>query len=85
MGNKMGQKAIVLINIEIGSEEEVLSQLAKIPNVKETYLVYGVYDIVAVIEANTQDELREIVVKNVRRIPKVRSTTTMMVIEEHKK
>lgn len=81
----MAQKAIVLINIEIGSEEEVLNQLNKIPNVKETYLVYGVYDIVAVIEAQTQDELREIVVKHVRRLPKVRSTTTMMVIEERKK
>lgn len=81
----MAQKAIVLINIEIGSEEEVLKQLNNIPNVKETYLVYGVYDIVAVIEANTQDELREIVVKHVRRIPKVRSTTTMMVIEERRK
>ncbi|MEM0044374.1 MAG: Lrp/AsnC ligand binding domain-containing protein [Sulfolobales archaeon] len=81
----MPQKALVLINIEIGSEEEVLSKLREIPNVKETYLVYGVYDIVAVIEAQTQDELREIVVKHVRRIPKIRSTTTMMVIEEFKK
>ncbi|MGC9148915.1 MAG: Lrp/AsnC family transcriptional regulator [Sulfolobales archaeon] len=81
----MVQKAIVLINIEIGSEEEIMSQLAKIPNVKETYLVYGVYDLVAVVEAQTQDELRELVVKHIRRLPKVRSTTTMMVIEEHKK
>ncbi len=81
----MAQKAIVLINIEIGSEEEIMSQLAKIPNVKETYLVYGVYDVVAVVEAQTQDELRELVVKHIRRLPKVRSTTTMMVIEEHKK
>ncbi|MEM3662354.1 MAG: Lrp/AsnC ligand binding domain-containing protein [Sulfolobales archaeon] len=81
----MPQKALVLINIEIGSEEEVLSKLREIPNIKETYLVYGVYDIVAVIEAQTQDELREIVVKHVRRIPKIRSTTTMMVIEEFKK
>jgi DNA-binding Lrp family transcriptional regulator len=81
----MVQKAIVLINIEIGSEEEIMSQLAKIPNVKETYLVYGVYDVVAVVEAQTQDELRELVVKHIRRLPKVRSTTTMMVIEEHKK
>ncbi|MEZ0289950.1 MAG: Lrp/AsnC ligand binding domain-containing protein [Sulfolobales archaeon] len=81
----MPQKALVLINIEIGSEEEVLARLREIPNVKETYLVYGVYDIVAVIEAQTQDELREIVVKYVRRIPKIRSTTTMMVIEEFKK
>ncbi len=39
--------AFVLINAEIGSEDEVLKQLKSLPNVKESYVVYGVYDIVA--------------------------------------
>lgn len=72
--------AFVLINAEIGSEEEVVNQLKKLPAVKEAYLVYGVYDIVAKVEAETMDKLKEIVSWNIRRLEKVRSTLTMLVM-----
>jgi DNA-binding Lrp family transcriptional regulator len=73
--------AFVLINTEIGSESEVLDELKKIDAVKEAYMVYGVYDVVAKVGANTMDKLKEIVTWNVRRLDKVRSTLTMIVIE----
>ena len=76
--------AFVLINTEIGSESEVLSALKKIDAVKEAYMVYGVYDVVAKVKANTMDKLKEIVTWHVRRLDKVRSTLTMIVIEETK-
>ena len=72
--------AFVLINTEIGSEEEVVKQIKKLPAVKEAYLVYGVYDIVAKVEADTMDKLKEIVAWNIRRLEKVRSTLTMLVM-----
>ena len=43
-------QAFVLINSEIGAEEEVLKVLKSIGNVREAYIVYGVYDIVARVE-----------------------------------
>jgi len=43
--------AFVLINTEIGSESEVLAALKKIDAVKESYMVYGVYDVVAKVKA----------------------------------
>lgn len=43
-------QAFVLINSEIGAEEEVLRNLKKFESVKEAYIVYGVYDIVARVE-----------------------------------
>jgi DNA-binding Lrp family transcriptional regulator len=73
--------AVVLINAEIGSEEEVVSELRKIGNVKESYTVYGVYDIVAKVEADSMDKLKEIVTWKIRRLDKVRSTLTMIVVE----
>jgi DNA-binding Lrp family transcriptional regulator len=73
--------AFVLINAEIGSEEEVLNELNKVEGVKEAYVVYGVYDIVAKISADTMDKLKDIVTWNVRRLNKVRSTLTMIVVE----
>jgi len=73
--------SFVLINAEIGSEDEVLKELKKLANVKECYVVYGVYDIVAKVEAETMDKLKEVVTWKIRRLDKVRSTLTMIVVE----
>ncbi|MEM2103418.1 MAG: Lrp/AsnC ligand binding domain-containing protein [Candidatus Bathyarchaeia archaeon] len=75
-------KAFVLINTEIGSEAEVLRDLKKIEGVEEAYSVYGVYDIIAKVTAETMDKLKEIVTWRIRRLDKVRSTLTMIIIEE---
>ncbi len=73
--------AFVLINAEIGSESQILEALKKVPFVKEAYTVYGVYDIVAKIEAETMDKLKDIVTWNIRRLERVRSTLTMIIME----
>jgi len=74
--------AFALINTEIGAEDEVLKELRKVDAVEEAYVVFGVYDIVAKIKANTMERLKEIVAGNIRRLDKVRSTLTMIVISE---
>jgi len=76
--------AFVLINTEIGSESEVLEALKKIDAVEEAYMVYGVYDVVAKVKDDTMDKLKEIVTWHIRRLDKVRSTLTLIVIEEAK-
>ena len=73
--------AFVFMNIDGGGEQEVLQQLRSIPNVTESYMVYGVYDLVAKVEAETMDKLKEIVTWKVRRLDKVRSTLTTIVME----
>lgn len=73
--------AIVLINAEIGSEEEVFNEISKVEGIKEAYIVYGVYDIIAKIEAETMDKLKETIANRIRKLPKVRSTLTMIIVE----
>jgi DNA-binding Lrp family transcriptional regulator len=80
-GTQKVPAAFVLINAEIGSEDEVLKELRAMEQVKEAYVVYGVYDIVAKVESETMDKLKEIVTWKVRRLNKVRSTLTMIVVE----
>lgn len=72
--------AFVLINAEIGSESEVLKGLKEIEEVKEAYMVYGVYDIIARIQTETMQELKDIISWKIRRLDKVRSTLTMIVV-----
>ena len=77
--------AYVLITTETGSVDSVLDELKNMDSVKETYIVYGVYDIIAKVKAETMDRLKEIVTWNLRNLDKVRSTLTMIVVEEVKK
>lgn len=70
-----------MINTEMGGENEVLKALMNIQGVKEAYVVYGVYDIVAKIAAPDIETLKRIVTTSIRKMPKVKSTLTMMVVE----
>ena len=70
----------VLINTEIGYEDAVVEQLRRTPNIVESYVVYGVYDIIAKIEADTMEEIKDIITSKIRRLDKVRSTLTMIMI-----
>ncbi len=76
--------AYVLVTTEPGAMENVLESLKKIDAVEETYMVYGVYDIIATVKAETMDKLKEIVTWDLRSLDKVRSTLTMIVVEETK-
>jgi len=73
--------AFLLINVDKGSESEVLGALKKIDAVEEAYMIYGVHDIVAKVKANTMGKLKEIVA-SLRQLDKVGSTITMMAIED---
>jgi DNA-binding Lrp family transcriptional regulator len=71
----------VLINVELGSEEKVLEEVRKVPNVMDCHRVYGVYDIIAKIEADSMDGLKQIITWKIRRLDGVRSTLTAIVME----
>jgi len=73
--------AFVLINAELGNEKGLLKELRNIANVKEAHFVYGVYDIIAKVEADSMEKLKEIITLKIRRLTDVRSTLTLTVAE----
>ena len=73
--------AYVLLNCDLGSEEEVISKLKTIDEVKEINGIYGVYDILLKIESPTNESLRETISRKIRNIKWVRSTLTVICIE----
>lgn len=72
--------AYVLLNMELGAEKETLTQLKEITGVKEMHRVYGVYDAVVKLEANSLENIKEMT-SRIRRLSNIRSTLTMLVIE----
>lgn len=74
-------QAFVLMNAELGSEDSIVNELKKIEGVKEVYQVYGVYDIVAQVESNTMERVKETITWKLRKLNGVKSTLTMIVME----
>ncbi len=75
-------QAFVLINVESGSEEEVVGQLKKIEGVEEAYFSYGVYDIITKVKAESMEKLKDMVTRKIRTLNRVRSTLTLIMMEE---
>jgi Lrp/AsnC family transcriptional regulator for asnA, asnC and gidA len=73
--------AYVLINVEIGTENDVLNKLKEISGVVESWIVFGVYDIITKVEAENSEKLKEFISRSIRKIEGVRNTLTLMPIE----
>ena len=82
--------AYVLLNSDLGSDETIISKVKEIldneADVKyEVQGVYGVYDIVLKVSSDNAENLRSVITNKIRKIDKVQSTLTMMVIQEQDK
>ena len=78
--------AYVLLNSDLGSDESIIADIKRIISNEgvdyEVQGVYGVYDIVLKLSSKDAEKLRTIITNKVRKIGKIQSTLTMMVIEE---
>lgn len=73
--------AFVLLNAELGNENELLKEVRAIEHVKYVYVLYGAYDLVVKIEAPDNETLKKTISNQIRQLKNVRSTLTMTVIE----
>jgi DNA-binding Lrp family transcriptional regulator len=73
-------QAYILFNITPGTEHQVLNDVKKVEGIKEAYVTYGVYDLIAKIKVDTVEALRELVTNHLRNIVNVTSTLTLLEI-----
>ncbi len=72
--------AFVLMNTEIGSEGDVAAALKKIEGVQEVFNLWGVYDLIARVKADSIDKLSHIINEKLQ-ISKVHTKLTVIVTE----
>lgn len=76
----MRAKAFVLINLAPGVAQQVYSRLSKMKLVQDVQAVSGPYDMIAVIDGPTFNDIGTFVIKKVQTIPGVQNTITCNVI-----
>jgi DNA-binding Lrp family transcriptional regulator len=73
-------RAFVAVHCETGKEGSVIKKLMKIKGISEVTGTLGIYDVMLKIEATDSSTLEKIITKEVRRIPNVLTTMTLIVI-----
>ena len=69
--------AYVLIHCDLGAEEEIIKEIASVPEVKEVRGTYGIYDIFCRVQSDSKEILDRIITNKIRRIAKIRATITL--------
>ena len=74
--------AFLLVNIEFSIGDEIMTKLRNIPEVVDVYRVQGMYDIIAKIELDTEEDLKELVSERIRKIEGITGTVTIMIAQD---
>jgi len=70
----------ILLNCDLGAEEYIVEELKQIPQVKNAYLTFGAYDVIAEVHADSQKDFEKTVSSKIRKLKRVVSTMTLNVV-----
>lgn len=70
--------AIILLNVELESVNEVAERLAEIDGISEVYSVAGEYDLVAIARVADNDGIADLVTSHMRKLEGILGTETLI-------
>lgn len=71
--------ALVFVNCSASNQETIRDQIREIKGVHEVYMTTGIYDLILKVQAENEAKLREDIVRRIRAVGGVKSSTTMIV------
>jgi DNA-binding Lrp family transcriptional regulator len=74
-------KAFVLIETAVGRNKEVANALKKLNGMKSVDVVTGPYDIIAIVEGKSLNDIGDLVTGQIHPIPGISRTVTCLAIK----
>lgn len=74
------ERAIVLVNLSPGADEQSMKELRGTPGIVSVYHLYGLYDMLVLVEGADDQTVKGIIADKLRSKPGVVSTITMKVV-----
>ncbi|HXY56043.1 MAG TPA: Lrp/AsnC family transcriptional regulator [Nitrososphaerales archaeon] len=74
------ERAIVLVNLSPGTEEQSITSLKGTAGIKSVYQLYGLYDLLVMVEGADDQAVKSTIADNLRSKPGVVSTITMKIL-----
>jgi DNA-binding Lrp family transcriptional regulator len=73
--------AYIMVRVDAGEERNVMKQIEKFNEVKDSHIIYGEWDLIMKIEVPNVEEITVFVVDKLRKIDSVKLTSTMIVAQ----
>ena len=70
--------AYIMLNCELGAEAEIIEKLKELEQVTDVFETIGTHDMLVKLQADNFEKIREVVSWNIQKLPKVRSTSTLI-------
>jgi len=70
--------AYVMLNCELGAEEEIIGRLKELEQVVDVFETIGTHDMLVKLRAENFEKIRETVSWNIQKLKNVRSTATLI-------
>ncbi len=80
----MTVKAYIMMNVRSGYEDEVCERLVKHEEVESVSTIYGEYDAVIKVQAKDMNHLDKFILEDLRGMPNIFLTATMLIAREFK-
>jgi DNA-binding Lrp family transcriptional regulator len=77
--------AFVLVNCHFPFNTRIMDEISKMPSVANVYRISGRYDLIVKVNANTEDEVKEIVSRDISALQGVDATVTIIIAKQHMK
>lgn len=77
--------AYVLINCDSNRKVPVINELRELPGMKVVEEIHGAYDMLIKLEQGSVEELKETIKWRLKKIPDIKSTVTLIAIEQASK
>jgi DNA-binding Lrp family transcriptional regulator len=77
--------AFVLVNCHFPFDTRIMDEISKMPSVANVYRISGRYDLIVKVNANTEDEVKEIVSRDISALQGVDATVTIIIAKQHMK
>jgi DNA-binding Lrp family transcriptional regulator len=74
--------AFLFLNAELLFVEDVINKLKEIPEIVDVYKVQGIYDIIARVNSDTEEKLKELLSERIRRIDRITGIVTVIIAKE---
>jgi len=71
--------AYVLLGVSPNTEDKVFKKIKVLKEVKDSHLLFGSWDIIAIVDVKSVAGLNEFMLEKIRKIPEVTLTATMIV------
>lgn len=71
--------AYILVSVIPGNERDIFDHLSDLPNIKDAHILFGEWDIILKVEAESPEQIEKFVIDDVRTMEGIELTSTMIV------